>query len=69
MTKVKKTSKQTPVVFMTPLTSEQECKFIRPQTARRDRCKGSSSHTLSSLKKGEKAEKPVEFDNQNTCYI
>ena len=55
---------------MTPLTSEQKSIFIRPQTAiKRDRHKGSASHTLSSLKKGEKAEKPVEFDNQNTSVI
>ena len=54
---------------MKPLTSEQEHKFIRPQTAKMDRHKGSTSHTLSSPKKEEKAEKPVEFDNQNTSVI
>ena len=67
--KGKEDSKQTPVVFMQLLTSEQEHKFIRSQTSKRDSCKGSSSHTLSSSKKGEKAEKPVEFDNQNTSVI
>ena len=55
--KGKEDLKQTPVVLMTPLTSEQECKFIGPQTGKRDRYKGSSSHTLSSLKKGEKSRK------------
>ena len=51
--KGKEDLKQTPVVFMTPLISEQEFKFIRLQTVKRDRCKGASCCTLSSLKKGE----------------
>ena len=67
--KGKEDSKQTPVVFMKLLNSEQECKFIRPQAAKRDRHEGSSSNTLFSSKKGEQAEKPVEFDHQNTSVI
>ena len=72
--KGKEDSKQIPVVFMKLLASEEGHKFIRPQTDKRDRCTGSSSHTLSSVKKREKAKKSVKFYDQNTsviygCYV